>query len=509
VKNLLLIYPPLVKACEPPVGIARLTACVRHQGVHCDVWDANWQGQMALLQCSTQTGQELPRTRQARSRMQKDLDYLRQPHGYGSFDRYQLAVHRLNHLMRVAAKPFSCAAGLADFLHQRLQPVVSDDLLQAAEHPEELPFHSFFQEQLQRRLAQNCPDLIGVSLNYLSQALCAFSLIGMLRRMIPHIPVMLGGGLITSWMCRPGWRNPFAGLVDDLVAGPGETALLRRLSIADPPAAVPPDYDPLPLQRYFSPGITLPYSASFGCYWNRCAFCPEKAEGRRFQPQTMNRISRDLETLVHRHHPRLLHLTDNALSPRLLHHLIDHPPNAPWYGFTRITAALADVDFCRSLKKAGCVLLKLGVESGDDGVLNGMNKGHSVALASRVLHQLHNAGIAAFVYLLFGTPWEDESAAQATLEFVVRHQREITFINPAIFNQPIEPGQPAQPFYGGDLSLYTDYEHPRAWSRSLVRRFLDRSFKRHPAVAAILRRTPPFFTSNHAPFFCQQEESAQ
>ncbi len=203
-----------------------------------------------------------------------------------------------------------------------------------------------------------------------------------------------------------------------------------------------------------------------------------------------------------RYHPRLLHLTDNALSPKLLHHLIDHPPNAPWYGFTRITAALADADFCRSLKKAGCVMLKLGVESGDEGVLHGMNKGHTVALASSVLHQLHSAGIAAFVYLLFGTPWEDESSAQATLEFVVRHQREITFINPAIFNQPIEPGQPAQPFYGGDLSLYTDYEHPAAWSRGQVRRFLDRRFKRQPAVAAILRRTPPFFTSNHAPFFC-------
>jgi hypothetical protein len=31
--------------------------------------------------------------------------------------------------------------------------------------------------------------------------------------------------------------------------------------------------------------------------------------------------------------------------------------------------------------------------------------------------------------------------------------------------------------------------------------FLDREFRRHPAVADILRRTPKHFTSNHAPFF--------
>jgi hypothetical protein len=34
-----------------------------------------------------------------------------------------------------------------------------------------------------------------------------------------------------------------------------------------------------------------------------------------------------------------------------------------------------------------------------------------------------------------------------------------------------------------------------------VRRFLDREWKRHPLIAPILRRDPPIFTSNHAPFF--------
>jgi hypothetical protein len=35
----------------------------------------------------------------------------------------------------------------------------------------------------------------------------------------------------------------------------------------------------------------------------------------------------------------------------------------------------------------------------------------------------------------------------------------------------------------------------------LIRQFLDKEFKRHPAIASILRRDPPVFTSNHAPFF--------
>ena len=58
----------------------------------------------------------------------------------------------------------------------------------------------------------------------------------------------------------------------------------------------------------------------------------------------------------------------------------------------------------------------------------------------------------------------------------------------------------ALPFYEGDLSLYTDFVHPAGWDRKSVRAFLDREFRRHPSIAPILRRDPPFFTSNHAPF---------
>jgi hypothetical protein len=35
-----------------------------------------------------------------------------------------------------------------------------------------------------------------------------------------------------------------------------------------------------------------------------------------------------------------------------------------------------------------------------------------------------------------------------------------------------------------------------------VRRFLEGEFKRHPAIAAIVRNDPPYFSSNHAPLFC-------
>ncbi|MBM4340642.1 MAG: radical SAM protein [Deltaproteobacteria bacterium] len=348
-------------------------------------------------------------------------------------------------------------------------------------------------------------------------------------------------------MKRPHWKNPFEGLVDHLVAGPGEEPLLSLMGVRpvrnsgealNPPGIIlkcappagqwdiisngvkglngcservlgndpyAPNYESFPLNDYFAPGPILPYSASSGCYWNRCSFCPERAEGNPYVSVPMNKVTRDLRKFAERDKPVLIHLLDNAISPSLMKEMMEHPPGVPWYGFARITHHLNDPDFCLGLKQSGCVMLKLGVESGDQSILDHLHKGIDLEEASVTLRNLKKAGIATYVYLLFGTPSEGVEEARRTLEFVVKHHEYIDFLNLAIFNMPIY-GPEAQPmktevFYEGDLSLYTGFDHPKGWSRPLVRQFLDKEFKRHPAIASILRRDPPVFTSNHAPFF--------
>ena len=147
-------------------------------------------------------------------------------------------------------------------------------------------------------------------------------------------------------------------------------------------------------------------------------------------------------------------------------------------------------------------MLKLGLESGDQGVLDRMGKGIDLGIASRVLNNLEQAGIAVYCYLLFGTPGETVVEARRTLEFVARHHSAINFLNLALFNMPLygedAPKYGNMPFYEGDLSLYTAFRHPGDWDRKEVRRFLENEFKRHPAIAAIVRNDPPHFSSNHA-----------
>jgi hypothetical protein len=443
-------------------------------------------------------------TRRARRRLPANLASLRGWQGYANIAGYRRAVFELNRVVERSA-PRPERLSLADYGHDRLIPVRSGDLLYAAEHPDENIFYPYFSARLLELLEDEEADsVIGVSLNYLSQALCAFSIIGFLRKERPHARIILGGSLIASWTGNTARVNLFEGLVDRLVSGPGELPLLSLsgVEVKDGTTWLP-SFEKFPLSLYLAPGPILPYAGSTGCYWRRCSFCPEKAQRQPCALKPPDRAIADLRRLADKYRPALIHLVDNAISPALMAALAESPLDAPWYGFARITADLADAEFCRRLRASGCVMLKLGLESGDQCVLDALGKGIDLGTASQALAALTAAGIATYVYLLFGTPVEDLASARKTLDFAAAHSAFIDFLNLAVFNLPVncEEAQSLElrAFYEGDLSLYTDFLHPRGFGRREVRAFLDGELKRHPAVRPILLRRPPLFTSNHAP----------
>ena len=498
-----LIYPPVAKPSEPPAGVTRLAGALRSHGVACRVIDANLEGLLALVRQDHHDRDTW--SMRARRHRDRHLRALRSVDTYRHFDRYRRAVADINRLVGLAGKREAVRIGLADYTDPKLRPVRSDHLIRAAETPERNPFYVYYHRQLLPRLISTTPNVVGISVNYLSQALCAFALIGMLRTALPDSRIVIGGGLVTSWSRRSDLNQRFRGLVDQVVTGPGEPALLQSVGVKGTHKHCPPSYHDLVGHAYLSPGWVLPYSASSGCWWRRCTFCPEQTEKQTYRPLPHPLASDQLRHLCRSTDPAMIHVLDNALSPALLKTLAAHPPGAPWYGFARIAAPLDDLDFCRKLATSGCAMLKIGLETGDPKVLETMHKGTDPGTASQVLNNLARAGIATYVYLLFGTPAEDEASAEKTLSYIVDHAQSIDFLNLAIFNLPVADRQAGdlklRDFYPGDLALYSDFIHPKGWNRANVRRFLEKRFKKHPRIQPIIRRDPPIFTSNHAAFF--------
>jgi len=500
---MLIIHPPLTKPCEPPAALAYLCAMLRAHNHPCTVVDINIEGMDFLFETAAPVNDTW--SRRAFKAKEKNLQSLCSSEIYTNIDRYKRAVSDLNRILENAGKKFNLQLSFGNYIDRQRSPLKSSDLLDAAKKPESNIFAPYFRKRISELIDLHHPTTIGISLNYLSQALCSFSMIGFIKSQFPKIMIVLGGGLITTWLSNPSWQNPFPDLIDNYICGKGEEPLLKFLGIHKTVQYVTPSYIDLTENRYLSPGFILPYTTSSGCFWKKCNFCPEKTENNQYShvppPITVN----DLKALIQETSPSLIHFLDNAISQSTLNALCKNPPGISWYGFARITAPLDNRDFCISLRNSGCTMLKLGLESGNQGVLDHMEKGIDLHLAARVLENLHAAGIATYVYLLFGTPAETVLEAQQTLSFVEKHHEYISFLNLAIFNLPIcsieTSSLKISEFYDGDLSIYSNFIHPQGWNRKKVRYFLDTIFKRSPAIASILKKDPPFFTSNHAPFF--------
>jgi len=123
--------------------------------------------------------------------------------------------------------------------------------------------------------------MIGLSINYLSQAIPGFALAGLIKRHFSGTRTAMGGGLISAWASIPGFKNPFSGIIDNLIAGRGEPFFASVFNIPEALwTAYEYDYSWVNHDLYLSPGFIMPFSSSNGCYYNRCSFCQDRASAR-------------------------------------------------------------------------------------------------------------------------------------------------------------------------------------------------------------------------------------
>lgn len=516
----LLIHPPAAKAGEPPLGLAVLQAYLKARGVEVRVLDANRDAYRYLLRAETLSAAAgaapSTRLRRALRHAESSLTLLCCAAGAADAARYATAVRYLNDALSLyGGSSGSERLTLGDYRHGELSEFCEADLDRLATGENRTLFHDYFHDELLPAVEQRRPRLLALSINYRHQVLPAFELAGILRRRFPGVPLVAGGGMISSWqaaLLETGLRLP---VFDHLVVGPGEQPLVDLLEkfpgsdylLQDASnLALQPDFTDLDPAGYFSPYPVLPVTASRGCYWARCLFCPEAASPTHpYKAFPGSDLPQLLRSLADRWHVRHFHLTDNAIPAAALQALAaqaDQLGDLSWYGFVRFEPALLEGDLIEGLARSGCRLLQLGLESGSQAVIDRLAKGTQVSVAAAVLQRLRQAGIATYVYVLLGTPGETAEEAAQTKDFLEVHADHIDYLNLAIMNMPRHSAlaSTADSTGGQPLDLYQPMAED-AVERRTARRFLQGELLASPAIKAIVNRTPPLFTSNHAFFF--------
>lgn len=431
-----LIIPPVSDCFMPTLGIAQIAGYLKSNGIECRTIDSSAELLHILLEQWKGKGDAYT--------LKDAISCLEEYSG-------------MNHGLKITVDDFQ-----TDFSWQDL-----DKLLQYVEDPplfsEELKKLSFICD---KATGTGTGDVYGFSISYDCQVIPTMLLVQVIREKRPKAKICVGGSLLYNY------ENDFYKLIfmtewiDILIVGAGEEAWkyigkseIEKLSLlsginvrrvkeqyiidtrkrTEKPIVYEPDFSDFNFEYYLSKEKAFPYMIKDRCYYGKCHFC----NGDRVEEQS---ISKDIKTAFEKMYEiaestgiRNVYIVDAALSPKDLNAIAQlSDMGLSWIANARFDKKMADEKLIEAIAQRGCVMLRFGLESGSQKVLDYMNKGTSITVAEHVLRLTAQYGIENHVYLMFGYPGERKEDREMTVEFMERNREAVSSYSVSLF-QPI-PG---------------------------------------------------------------------
>jgi anaerobic magnesium-protoporphyrin IX monomethyl ester cyclase len=179
------------------------------------------------------------------------------------------------------------------------------------------------------------------------------------------------------------------------------------------------------------------YESVRGCPY-RCNFCnyPYLFSDNRFRYKSAARMAQEWEHYRSTVDPEYITCLDSVFTvPRarlaeFCHTLIDRRMNdIKWVCYARADD-LADERTTALMKAAGACQVQIGIESGDQGQLDNMDKACTVESNARAIDNCRRHGVTTVASLIVGFPGETKDTLARTLEFVRNHPPDFFFLAP-------------------------------------------------------------------------------
>ena len=337
--------------------------------------------------------------------------------------------------------------------------------------------------ELQRLVVDWRPQLVGVSANTPVYP-TSLQVAEMVKRAMPSAAVVLGGCHATLFPQRA-MENA---VVDAVVVGEGEHAMAEiaaalaereerrgkgeggrenkgpvsvfsgiagvvhrvegkivceasRPFLDDLDQLPPPAFDLLPIHKYRislgmargSPAVSM--VASRGCPMN-CKFCTSPGIWkRRWRHHSPGYIGDVLETLTRRHGVRHVQFRDDTftIDPGWVGGICDEIGRRrlrlTWDCYS--TVGLVREDMVRRMKAAGCTCLSIGIESGNDAMLQ-KYKGTSKAEVREKMALLRRIGLQTRLFFMLAPPAERREHLEETLDFALELDPDFAMFTPTV-----------------------------------------------------------------------------
>jgi anaerobic magnesium-protoporphyrin IX monomethyl ester cyclase len=171
-------------------------------------------------------------------------------------------------------------------------------------------------------------------------------------------------------------------------------------------------------RRYHGYTIT-PMMTSRGCPFD-CDFCSRPVFGRSYRGRSPSNIIDEMETVVDYGYDRIwfaddIFPIDTKSARSVCNEIVSRRLDASWECLCR--ADIMNREIALKMKKAGCVRVFFGLESGSDHMLRAMNKRLTVEQARRAVETVKSVEIKAGAFFILGYPGETNDTMLDTLRF--------------------------------------------------------------------------------------------
>lgn len=397
------------------------------------------------------------------------LFVLRDREAFYDYDRYLRAVKLLDRAFRlVSAEHYPTSLTPHNYtLSWSIEK--ESDVLAAVFDEEANFFCEYYRAKALPEIVAMAPDLVGISLTYTSQVIPGLALARMIKQALPRTHVTIGGGLLAYIGEKATRSGKVFAAIDSAIVLEGEGPLLELAKnvaagrekpaqgvgnaiwkdgdrvVVEPPASplsiesLPtPEFDGLPMERYYSPQLALPLAITRGCYWEKCAFCTlYKVIGPGFRQRRLDQVMDDIEAVTKRWKSDVIYFVVEDMPPpvfkALPKALRERGLDIKWWTDARLEKNLFTEELCRELHASGCRRIAFGFESASQRLLDLMEKGTAIDEAEGILRRLAAAGISNTLYTMIGFPTETREEALQTLQWLRDHRDCVDEVSLRIF----------------------------------------------------------------------------
>jgi anaerobic magnesium-protoporphyrin IX monomethyl ester cyclase len=201
-----------------------------------------------------------------------------------------------------------------------------------------------------------------------------------------------------------------------------------------------PAWDLLDLSQYSLPLVNKSYvivETSRGCPYT-CDFCVAPIhQGHKFRERSAAAIVDEMAHIVRTHGVKFFYLWGDTVTlnvksfSAICEEIIARGLDVQWFGNARADN-LQDPVFVDRLKRSGCWMLALGIETESDDTRKDMMKRLESEKIRTALVNMRAAGVKSFGFFILGYPGEDVKALDRTIDYAIELDPDFANFYPAV-----------------------------------------------------------------------------